>query len=293
MNGWKVSRSGPLLPIRMNRQLRPSLVVGLALVVVVVTACGSPGGAENTGSSLVEVEDLAASTTVRTEESGSGELVVPECDDNASRAAGFVLNEVFYALSCAAVRDSMVTEDVIGVGDLYGDSVTVNLVEGVADSVLVAVSVPGGFYSDNDPDERHTSWSVAFPEGADQAAFTQAICEVADLSASQRLTNGCHLDEGLVTCELGPGFPEEVLDDLSLYPVPTDFFGADVAALVGTDDPQDLVGWHVIVEEQTSDGTYVQLLLREHPETGELQYLLDGHEETFDDPRPCTPEPAD
>ncbi len=287
-----------MLPIRVNRQPRPFLFINVALVVVVVTACGSDG-VENTEVSPVGLEDLgsspvASSTTTGTEESGgSGELVVPDCEGNASCAAGFLLNEVFYALSCAAVRDSMVTDDVIGVGDLYGDTVSVNLVEGVADSVLVAVSVPGGFCSDNDPDERHTNWSVAFPEGADQAAFAQAICQVADLSASQRLTNGCHLEEELVTCEFGPGFPEEVLDDITLYPEPTDFFGADVAALVGTDDPQDLVGWHVIVEEQGSDGTYVQLLLREHPETGELQYLLDGHEEIFDAPRPCTPEAAD
>lgn len=45
-----------MLPIRINRQLGPSLVVGLALVVVVVTACGSSDGTVNTDVFPVEVE---------------------------------------------------------------------------------------------------------------------------------------------------------------------------------------------------------------------------------------------
>lgn len=119
---------------------------------------------------------------------------------------------------------------------------------------------------------------------------TAAVCEVGDLSAAQRLADGCHLNQELLTCGAGPGFPSDVLTDLTLYPEPTDYFGADIAALLGTDDPQDLVGWHVIVEEQQSDGSYIQLLLRDDPESGQLQYLLDGSADTFDAPRQCEPE---
>ena len=64
-----------------------------------------------------------------------------------------------------------------------------------------------------------------------------------------------------------------------------------MATLLGTDNPEDLLGWHVIVEEQRPDGEYVQLLLREASDTGEIRYLLDGGDERFDSPRRCNPQP--
>lgn len=81
-----------------------------------------------------------------------------------------------------------------------------------------------------------------------------------------------------------------MLDDLSLYPVPTDFFGADVAALFGSDDPSLLSGWHVIVEEQQADGEYFQLLLREVD--GAVEYLVAGPIEALAGPLPCEPQEA-
>ncbi len=220
-----------------------------------------------------------------------GELVVPECNDGGSCVAGFVLDDVFYALSCAAIREISVTDEVIGEGDIYGDSVTVNRIAGVEDSVIVAVSVPGGYCSEEDPDQRLTDWSMAFPEDADQEALSAAICVVGDLSAAQRLADRCHVNEPLLTCGAGPGFPAEVLDDLSVYPEPSATFGADIEAILGSDNPDDLIGWHVIVEDQLPDLNYVQLLLREEPVTGELQYLLDGGDVAFDAPRECSPVP--
>ena len=65
-----------------------------------------------------------------------------------------------------------------------------------------------------------------------------------------------------------------------------------MAALLGNDNPEDLAGWHVIVEEQGSDGELIQLLLREAPDSGEIQYVLDGSHEVFDSPRRCDPQPV-
>jgi len=222
-----------------------------------------------------------------------GELVVPPCPDDADCALGFLLNDVFYAVSCTAIRESAVTDDIVGSGDFYGDDVTVHRIDRVDDSVMVAFSAPGGFCSENDPDERHTRWSMALAEGVDAEQLSNAICEVGELSAAQRLADRCHLGQELVTCGSGPAFPPDVLDDLTLYPVPTDTFGADVAALLGTDDPDELVGWHVIIEEQQSDGNYIQLLLRQDPNSGELQYLLDGSADPFSAPRRCEVEELD
>ncbi len=223
----------------------------------------------------------ATPSSCPTTAAGPGELVVPSCPDNATCPLAFVLNDVFYTVSCAAIREWAVGDDMIGSGDFHGDNVTVHRIDGVDDSVMVALSVPGGFCSENDPDERHTPWSMAFADEADDDQLSNALCEVGELSAAQRLADRCHLGQELLTCGSGPGFPPDVLDDLTLYPQPTNSFGADIAALVGTDDPNELVGWHAIVEEQQSDGSYIQLLLREDPNSGELQYLLDGSADTF------------
>ena len=207
-------------------------------------------------------------------------------------AAGFNLNGAFYALSCVGLRDSVVADEEVGRGNLYGEEVTANRVEGYPPTLIVAVSIEGGMCSEEDPDQGPTAWSMAFSGDTKQTPVVGAVCEVGELSAAQWLANGCHLDDELVTCGSGPGFPAEVLDDLSIYPEVSPTFGADVAALLGTDNPEELLGWHVIVEEQRSDGELVQLLLREATDSGEIQYLLDGSYEDFDSPRPCIAQPA-
>ena len=169
---------------------------------------------------------------------------------------------------------------------------SVNIIDGVDASVMVAINVPGGECSKNDPDQRRSAWSMAFPDGASEQQLRAAICAVGDLSAAQRLADGCHLEEDLLACATGPGFPPEVLDDLAIFPQPTEHFGADIEAILGVDNPEDLIGWHDIVEEQTSVGDYIQLLLRRDPASGDLQYLLDGGEEAFGAPRRCDPEPV-
>lgn len=115
---------------------------------------------------------------------------MPGCDDTAACAAGFVLDDgVFYHLDCGAVRNSAVSDEVIGTGEFEGQTVTVNTVEGVPRSVMVAVSLPGGLCAEGD--EPATDWTMAFPEGADTDVLQGAFCEVGELSAAQRQANGC------------------------------------------------------------------------------------------------------
>jgi len=254
----------------------------LGFVVVVACSDASP---TTTGVAQSPTETTAATPA-------TGELVEPECVEGGLCAAGFNLNGAFYALSCVGLRDSAVTGEEVGRGNVYGEDVTANRVEGYPPTLIVAVSIDGGMCSEEDPNQRPTAWSMAFSEDIEQAPVLGAVCEVGELSEAQWLANGCHLDEELVTCGYGPGFPAEVLDDLSMYPEVSPTFGADVAALLGNDSPEDLAGWHVIVEEQGSDGELIQLLLREAPDSGEIQYVLDGSHEVFDSPRRCDPQPV-
>lgn len=120
----------------------------------------------------------------------TGGLVVPECDDTSACAAGFVLDDgVFYAVGCTAIRDSAVSDEVIGGGEFEGQTITVNLLEGVPRDVMVAVSMPGGLCKEGD--EAVSQWSMVFPTGGDQGAVTQAICDVGEMSDADRRANGC------------------------------------------------------------------------------------------------------
>lgn len=119
----------------------------------------------------------------------SGGLVVPECADTGMCAAGFVLDDgVFYNIDCSAIRESAVSDEVIGEGDIDVYEVSVNLLVDVPRSVLVAVSQGGGFCGF---DEFSSEWVAAFPDGVDNPALLEAICDVGELSAAQREANGC------------------------------------------------------------------------------------------------------
>lgn len=118
--------------------------------------------------------------------------MVPECRDSGSCAAGFVLDDqVFYHLGCLAVRNTAVSDEVLGQGEIDGQPVTASAVESQPRSLMVAVSLPGGVCSETDPDTPLSDWTMAFPDGADNAAVRQAICEAGELSAVQREANGC------------------------------------------------------------------------------------------------------
>jgi hypothetical protein len=121
-----------------------------------------------------------------------GGLVVPECDDVelGSCAAGFVLDGgIFYDLGCAAIRNSAVSDEVIGRDELESETVTINTIEEVSSTVMVAVSLPGGLCAESD--RALSDWSMAFPQGADGETLLQAICAVGELSPTQREANDC------------------------------------------------------------------------------------------------------
>lgn len=74
-------------------------------------------------------------------------------------------------------------------GEFEGETVTVNLLDGVPRDVMVAVSLPGGLCKEGD--EAVSDWSMVFPTGGDQDAVSKAVCEVGELSAAERQVNGC------------------------------------------------------------------------------------------------------
>lgn len=117
------------------------------------------------------------------------ELACPDCDDAAACAAGFEIEGMFYGQSCAAVREDAVSSDVLAEGELGSRTTTVNRIEGVDTTVMVAVGLPGGICGDNDT--ARSPWSMAFAPEADQAAVKQAVCSVGDLTPEQREANGC------------------------------------------------------------------------------------------------------
>lgn len=119
-----------------------------------------------------------------------GGLLTQDCDDAGACVVGFTLDDgVFYNLGCTAVKDSAVTATVIGRGELQYQEVTVNLIEGVDRSVMVAVSLPGGLCRDDSV--ALSGWSMAFSSKAAQAAIQEAVCQVGELTDGERAANGC------------------------------------------------------------------------------------------------------
>lgn len=114
-------------------------------------------------------------------------LVEAECDDGGDCAAGFLVSDRFYELSCGAVRAALVTDEVVARGELYGDVVEVRTVDGASDDVLVAVSLEGGRCGDGDV--ALSPWSMAFPSDASQRDVEMAICVV--VVAEQKRINNC------------------------------------------------------------------------------------------------------
>jgi len=145
----------------------------IAVLAAVQVACGSPAG---TDAETGETPSASASLSTATE-GQVPQLEDPDCDDveqgSPACAAGFVIDDIQYALSCGAVRPEVVTEQVLARGSLHGDTVEVRSAEGVSPRVLVVVSVPGGC-----DDVVLSPWSLAFPAGASQAELDAAICAV-------------------------------------------------------------------------------------------------------------------
>lgn len=138
------------------------------------------------------VASVDATTSTSTVIAPDGGLIVPECDDVelGACAAGFVLDDgVFYNLGCGAVRDSAVSDEVIGEGEIEGEMVTVNTLDGMPRTLMVAVSLPGGLCAEGD--RVLSDWSMAFPQGVDNEALVEAVCAVGEMTATQREVNDC------------------------------------------------------------------------------------------------------
>ena len=139
---------------------------------------------------------LAEGTTPATSVPGSISAP-PPCDDEGACEAGFLLDGAFISLDCTPIKESAVTTEVIAAGRVEGEDVTVNAIEGVDPSVMMAISLPGGGCTDGeDPDERFSAWSLAipsatFPDRVDHERLLEAVCRVGDLSARQREANEC------------------------------------------------------------------------------------------------------
>ena len=131
----------------------------------------------------------AQEASERRTEDGLATMVLPECDDTSSCAAGFFVDGDFYGQSCGAVRPEFVADRPFAKGR-YGDMSTVEMraIRGVDSDVLAAISIPGGACDDG---EVATSpWSMMFGPGAeDERIRDEAICRA--VTEAHRARNGC------------------------------------------------------------------------------------------------------
>jgi hypothetical protein len=170
-----------------STEIRVTQDIGNNIRIDVVSSTLDPATLLQVAESVQIQANTTSSTLTRADPGG---LVVPDCDDSASCPAGFVLGDgVFYNLGCRAVREADVTSEVLGRGRLDDESVTVNAIEGIDRSVMVAVSLPGGLCEEGDQALSH--WTGAFPPSVDDEALQEANCSVGELTEVQRIADGC------------------------------------------------------------------------------------------------------
>lgn len=168
-----------------------SALVAAAFLSACTTAASDPG-TPLSSDATTGLASTVVPTTATLPIAATGGLVVPECDDEAMCALGFVLDDgIFYNLDCAAISDPFVTDEILGQGQLEDQSVTVKRIDGVDRSLIVAVSLPGGLCTGESDEAPRSNWTAAFPEGADCDALLAAICRVGELSDAQGEANGC------------------------------------------------------------------------------------------------------
>ena len=153
-----------------------------AVLAAVQVACGSPTTGTDTETWATPSASATEAQVPTLEEPACNDVIHPQ--GSAQCAAGFVVNDISYGLSCDAVRPEVVTEQVVARGKLSGTPVEVRSVEGVRPEVLVAVSIDGGVC-----DDVVSPWSMAFPYGAPQAEVNEAICAV--VFPEHRERNNC------------------------------------------------------------------------------------------------------
>jgi hypothetical protein len=108
-----------------------------------------------------------------------------------------VLDGTIYALSCEAIREDAILPEELGSGQAFSYNVVVHAVQGFEPADVVAISVPGGFCSETDPDEVHTPWSMAVASQGSSTTAGQAACQIGALSPLRAEANGCRGSAGL------------------------------------------------------------------------------------------------
>lgn len=172
------------------------MVLSLFAATAVSAGCGSdgdessadpraPDSAESTTSFPVDpgtptpAAEAQVPTISRT--ASPPTFSVPVCNDtgggSAVCAAGFVIDDRFYALSCGAVRPDVVSDEVLAVGDYSGRATEVRRIKDVDPGLIVAVLRDGGMCAEGDV--VLSPWSMAFPAGAhEDPAMNEAVCRV-------------------------------------------------------------------------------------------------------------------
>lgn len=142
-------------------------------------------------SSEEEYDDASSTATPSTAPLEAGQVGERLCGPDALCAAEFVLDGTIYALSCEAIREDAVLPEELGSGRAFSHDVVVHAVQGFEPDEIVAVSVPGGYCSETDPEEVHTPWSMAFASQGNSVTAGRAACQIGALSPIRAEANGC------------------------------------------------------------------------------------------------------
>lgn len=96
-----------------------------------------------------------------------------DCPGMAVCAAGFMVDDVFYSITCNPVRGELVSDDVVAAGQYDGGEAEVRKVIGVDPDVLVAVRLESDTCDG-------TAWRMVFPDRErDKEARRTAVCSAA------------------------------------------------------------------------------------------------------------------
>lgn len=131
-----------------------------AAVAVLASACSSDDGSA----------DSARSPTTRAQPVAE---LVDRCEPGGTCAPGFTINGADYTTGCAAVLEDLVRESVAS-GTVSGRRVAAHLIDGVDQSIALAVDMPGGGCTDES--ELTSDWSFAFSTAASAPATQDALC---------------------------------------------------------------------------------------------------------------------
>ena len=173
----------------------------MLLAIWLLVACGgstepaietsADAGLSSPKSPEEESNDPPSSATPSTAALEPGQVGERLCGPGAECASEFVLNGTIYALSCEAIREDAVLPEALGSGRAFSHDVVVHAVQGFEPDDVVAISVPGGYCSETDPDEVHTPWSMAFASQGNSATAGRAACQIGALSPVRAEANGC------------------------------------------------------------------------------------------------------